>query len=110
MVGIERTGEKVADHINPILESISIWMSINGLKLAPEKTEAVVLTGKKKYNEPQLRLEGHIVPIRRHIKYLGVKLDTRLSFREHVANVSKKASAAARAIGRLMPKIGGPSR
>lgn len=37
-------------------------------------------------------------------------MDTRLSFREHVNTVSKKAAVSARAIGRLMPNIGGPSR
>lgn len=110
VVGIARTGSKAEELMNPVLEAISIWMSENGLKLAPDKSEAVVLTAKKIYEEPRLMLEGHPIPVRRHIGYLGVRLDTRLSFREHVTTVSKKASAVARAIGRLMPNLGGPSR
>ncbi|XP_060874648.1 uncharacterized protein LOC132948261 [Metopolophium dirhodum] len=44
------------------------------------------------------------------MRYLGVELDTRLSFTKHVQQASLKASQSALAIGRLMPNIGGPSQ
>ncbi|XP_060848094.1 uncharacterized protein LOC132927559 [Rhopalosiphum padi] len=43
------------------------------------------------------------------MRYLGVELDTRLSFTKHVHQASLKACQSALAIGRLMPNIGGPS-
>lgn len=39
------------------------------------------------------------------MKYLGVILDTRLSFGKHVETVAKKASASAAALARLMQNI-----
>lgn len=45
----------------------------------------------------------------REMKYFGVTLDSKLSFIRHIRTVSTSASSAARAIGRLMPNVGGPS-
>lgn len=61
------------------------------------------------YQNPTLLLEGHLIPVRRHMRYLGVELDSRLSFTRHIASASAKATESAKAIGRLMPNIGGPS-
>jgi hypothetical protein len=46
----------------------------------------------------------------RDIRYLGVQLDTRLSFGAHVGKVAASARKAAVALGRLMPNVGGPSQ
>ncbi|XP_025405682.1 uncharacterized protein LOC112679949 [Sipha flava] len=85
-------------------------MRENGLRLAPEKSECVVLTSKHAYSLPQLHIEGFQVPTKRAIRYLGVQLDTRLSFVEHVTTVAAGARRAAAAIGRLMPNVRGPSQ
>ncbi|XP_025190883.1 uncharacterized protein LOC112591324, partial [Melanaphis sacchari] len=74
------------------------------------KTEAVVLTRKYIYTDPELILEGHYIPVKRHIRYLGVELDTRLYFTRHVALASVKATESAKAIGRLKPNVGGLSQ
>jgi len=110
VLGIARNGEAAATLLNPVLEKVSDWMTSNGLQIAPAKTEAVVLTRKNVYVEPQLFVEGHAIPIKPSMRYLGVELDTRLSFTKHVQQTSLKASQSAMAIGRLMPNIGGPSQ
>jgi len=110
VLGIARKGEAASTLLNPVLEKVSDWMTSNGLKLAPAKTEAVVLTRKNVYDEPELFVEGHAIPIKPSMRYLGVELDTRLSFTKHVQQASLKASQSALAIGRLMPNIGGPSQ
>lgn len=109
IIGIARTGDQATELMNPALESVAEWMRDNGLRLAPSKTEAIVLTKKKVFTTPKLTVEGHPVTVRRHMRYLGVELDTRLSFTQHIASASKKATSAALAISRLMPNIGGPS-
>ncbi|KAL4084113.1 hypothetical protein QTP88_027948 [Uroleucon formosanum] len=110
VIGTARTGELAGTLMNPALQTIATWMRENGLQLAPQKSEFVVLTKKKIYNDPVLTVEGHRIPSKRHIRYLGVELDTRLSFTKHVSTASKKATDSARAIGRLMPNVGGLSQ
>lgn len=47
MVAVAHNSELVERVVNPTLEDIADWMSSNGLQLAPEKSECVVLTNKK---------------------------------------------------------------
>lgn len=110
ILGIARNGEAAATLLNPVLATVAEWMNVNGLKLAPQKTEAVVLTRKNRYENPTLLVDGHLVPVKKSMRYLGVELDTRLSFTRHIEQASRKASAAALAIARLMPNVGGPSQ
>ncbi|XP_057654720.1 uncharacterized protein LOC130892976 [Diorhabda carinulata] len=43
-----------------------------------------------------------------NIRYLGVVLDARLKYKEHIASVSRKASAFQGAFSRIVSNIGGP--
>lgn len=95
---------------NYTLADIVDWMSNNGLQLAPEKSECVVLTKKYAYRDPELYIQGCLVPVRRSVRYLGVHLDMRLSFGEHVVTVAFGARKAVAALGKLMPNVGGPSQ
>lgn len=94
--------------INPVLMKTANWISENGLALAPEKSECVILTKKHSFCFPQLYVQGCRVPVKKKIRCLGVRLDTRLSFSVHA--VSTGARKAAVALGRRMPNVSGPSR
>lgn len=59
---------------------------------------------------PVFTVGGHLVPFIRKLRYLGLHLDPHLTFSGHLATVTGKASQAARAIGRLMTNLGGPSQ
>lgn len=52
-------------------EIVYQWMSANGLTLAPEKSECVIITKKHSFDSPQLRYEAS--------RYLSIEpLDTRI--------------------------------
>lgn len=48
--------------------------------------------------------------MKRDIRYLGVQLDTRLSFTAHTSKAAAGAKKAVTDLGRLMSNIGGPSQ
>jgi len=85
-------------------------MVSHGLELAHHKSEAVILTNKRAYTPPRLRIGGHPIELRREIRYFGVRLDTRLTFRDHVQIAAKKAIASATALGKIMLNIKGPGQ
>lgn len=95
---------------NETLDLVGHWMAGNGLGVAPQKSEAVVLTRKWAYTNPVIRYEGVPIAVGRSIRYLGVFLDTRLTFRDHIMKVTAGARKTAVAIGRLMPNVGGPQQ
>jgi len=110
VVAVAHNAELMEQLVNPTLEDIVGWMSSNGLRLAPEKSECVVLTRKHSFREPSLYIQGCQVPVKRSVRYLGIQLDTRLSFVEHASTVAAGAKKAATALARLMPNVGGPSQ
>jgi len=67
-----------------------------------------MMTNKWAYNPPQLSIGGTHIQLIKHFRYLGVILDSRLSFVKHAERVAKKASTSAIAFSRLIPNIGGP--
>jgi hypothetical protein len=97
---LERTAEDA-------LEAVAAWMEEHRLELAPEKTEAIMLIGRRKCRPIRIRLQGHIVATKRQVKYLGVVLDQGLSFSPHVEYAVKKAAKAVASLGRLMPRTYG---
>ena len=60
--------------------------------MAPEKTETLLVTDKRSFQYPKIVLGDHKIEWKKNIKYLGVQLNRKISFSEHL----------------LMPKIGGP--
>jgi len=67
---------------NPVLEEITSWMTNNGLAIAPENSKCIVLTGKHGQHTPNFFVDGCPVAVKKEIRYLGVQLDTRLSFND----------------------------
>ncbi|XP_011858815.1 PREDICTED: uncharacterized protein LOC105556341 [Vollenhovia emeryi] len=82
-----------------------------GLRVAARKTEAVFLHNGKHGPPPDSRIMvgDTRIQVGSHIRYLGILLDGRLCFREHIAKLAPRLDAAANALSRLMPNLGGPS-
>ena len=70
--------------------------------------EALLLTDRRSFKYPRIVLEEHEIKWKKSIKYLGVQLDRRLSFGEHLQITTAKAIQCGSALTRLMPNIGGP--
>ncbi|XP_017782597.1 PREDICTED: serine protease inhibitor dipetalogastin-like [Nicrophorus vespilloides] len=68
--------------------NIQNWMSERGLTLAPEKTEAVLLIGRRKAKPLKYSISGTEITPKKVIKYLGVFIDSSLTYAEHIRAVA----------------------
>ena len=94
--------------INDSLWWAKRWLDSRCLKMSPEKTEALMVTDRRSFKYPKIVLGEHEIEWKKSIKYLGVQLDRRLSFGEHLQIATDKAIQCGAALTRLMPNIGGP--
>ena len=92
------------------IEVVAEWLNSHGLSLAAEKTEAVLISRTKKRQYVTFQVENKTIRSVDAIKYLGITIDARLSFREHILNAGKKASETANVLAGIMPNIGGPKQ
>ena len=70
--------------INDSLRRAKRWFDSRGLKMAPKKTEALLITDRMSFQYPRIVFGEHEIQWKKSIKYLGVQLNRRLSFGEHL--------------------------
>ncbi len=89
---------------NDALSSLSKWFKQNYLAINPEKTQALIV-GPSKYNYTFL-IDDALVFVSAYLKILGVTLDKKLSFKDHISlQLGKvyKMTAALRRSRRFIP-------
>lgn len=91
-----------------MLATVAGWKSGRGLKLSVSKSEAIVLTTKRGYQQPSFLFEGTQLQLKEHIRYLGIELCKQLGYRKYLECVTAKAAKTVASLSRLMPNIGGP--
>ena len=86
--------------INTELDRITLWLKANKLSLNIKKTQFMMFSGFKK-NKPSIKLNIEGEPISETIKskFLGVIIDNKLSWKDHIAYISGKI---ARGIGIIL--------
>ena len=83
---------ELTETINDELKHIDIWLQVNKLSLNVSKTQYMIFTYNKKVNDIPICITDN--PINRvySSKFLGVIVDCKLSWRDHVCHISKKIS------------------
>lgn len=93
---------------NASVRTVRSWLSSVGLKLADHKTEAVLISSRKSKETIKLNIGSCNIETKPFLKYLGVIIDCRLSFIEHLRYISEKSAKAITALSRIMPNTRGP--
>ena len=74
------------------LNAISAWCKENGLKISALKTHAVMFTWRKKWSfSAPLMVDNDEIKMELSTKFLGVYLDSKLTWNEHITKMCKKA-------------------
>ena len=84
---ILKSGKKLDTSLQADLDKISNWFSYNKLSLNTSKCEVMNFGCR---NSNKLTLLRKELPKKESFKYLGVNLDSKLTYRDHIEHVSKK--------------------
>ena len=84
---------EIQDTLNLQLKEISTWLNVNKLYMNISKTQFMVFSGNRKEDHLiNLKIEGNLLTRVYESKFLGIVIDDKLSWKEHIINVSKKVS------------------
>ena len=89
--------------------NIKAWLIDVGLKLAEEKTALTLLNNKSIPDDFQITGPGYRLKVQNEVKYLGVIIDRRRTYRTHINAVAGKAARVMAALSRVLPNTGGPT-
>ena len=86
-------------HINTCVEVsqyalslIEKWCQANSLSVNASKTEALLVTKKRKFDSPKLCIFNENIQFKTSVKYLGIHIDQRLSWSTHISKKLEKST------------------
>lgn len=104
-----RTAERVQALANQTMTKVMRWMRDSRLQLAAEKTESVILVGRRSLKELAFKMGNTEVKTKEALKYLGVVLDRNMKMTAHVNYIRDKTQNVSKQLNMLMPNTPGPS-
>jgi regulation of enolase protein 1 (concanavalin A-like superfamily) len=96
--------EECLAKMNEDLGNLAEWLNYNKLKLNVDKTKFMIITSKRT-DATTNKIYGETIQRAPSMKYLGVTIDQKFTFKEHMAMVTKKMSSKVGFLGRLSRKL-----
>ena len=92
-----------------VLRLAHVWALNNDLSFSAEKSQVVVFTWRRRWVLPPILLDGNVIPRVAQVKYLGITLDQKLSWRAHITDRVGLTLGLLGQIGRTMGRSWGLS-
>ena len=112
LVAVDKGWTRTARLMETGLAAVISRITSLGLEVAVHKMEAVWFHGlPRNRNPPQLWIkvrDQERIPVGHTLKYLGLVLDERLTFEQHLAQLAPRIERTAFHLERLLPNLGGP--
>lgn len=87
--------EVIRDRTQKSINSINKWCKQAGLTLSSVKTKLVMFTWRRKWELPKpITVDNNPMELSQSAKLLGVHLDSKLKFNEHIRSITKKATSS----------------
>ena len=88
----DKDAKAATDRINARLSRINQWSKEVGLAFSPQKCKVIIFSRKNKLIRHPVYFGEDILQYTKEVKYLGLSLDERLTWRKHVNNVVEKCN------------------
>ena len=86
-----RSIDEVQRRLRQVMLRTKSWLQYQGLQLAMHKRELLLLTKRHIPVEIDINLGDLVIPTKNSIKYLGVRLGSKLTYSEHISrNMSRR--------------------
>lgn len=92
----------IIDRLQLSIELLSEYFRKWKLKLNSSKTEAIMFTRKRKQPNNKLVIDGHHIPWQKSVKYLGVHIDERINWSQHINKLYLKGTQALNALSPVL--------
>ena len=90
--------------LNDVLSQVSEWFCYNRLSLNVKKTQFMVFGTRQMLSRQEnieIVFEEHVLKPVNSVKYLGITLDSHLTFHEHVASICNRTVGKIKLLGRI---------
>ena len=85
--------ERLCVDVSEELFKVNEWLKANRLSLNVDKSSFMLFThSQARHDDIQIRLGDRTINQVKSIKFLGIHIDNRLSFNDHIANLARKLS------------------
>ena len=84
--------EVITERTQKSINSINQWCKTMGLQLSALKTKVILFTWKRKWKLPRpIKVGSEPLELSQSTKFLGVHLDSKLSFKKHIQTITNKS-------------------
>ena len=96
LIHFSKSVYRLNKYVNPDLRNLTYWLNANGISLNVKKTELVVFKHqRKKLDSPvKFRLNRKRLYPSKSVKYLGIKINENLNWKQHISNIAIKLNRA----------------
>ena len=95
LLSIGKTQYGIINNTRNIINKIMKWCKENGLQISTLKTKVIYWSKTKNKNHPKhIQIDGQKIEISKSVKYLGVIIDNKLNWNEHIQTTVNKCKKA----------------
>ena len=100
--------DNMIETMQAMLDRLVQWGNTCGLRFNPQKTVAVMFTRSTRTFHRQVRMDGVLIPFSDTVVYLGVTLDKRLLWKEHILTKIKRTKSIIGKMANITASYWGP--